>query len=123
MSTPRKPGRLRDGIRGQCQSLPASELTFPFGDDVEVYKVGGKMFALVSLDDETALVTLKCDPEGAVGLRRAYASIQPGYHMNKRHWITVTLDGGVPDALMSDLVTDSHALVAASLPAKDRPGV
>jgi predicted DNA-binding protein (MmcQ/YjbR family) len=85
--------------------------------------VGGKMFALSSLRSRPLQVSLKCDPELAEGLRLTHAAIQPGYHLNKRHWITITLDGSVPDETVFELLEDSYDLVIAGLPAKQRARV
>ncbi|HWR99955.1 MAG TPA: MmcQ/YjbR family DNA-binding protein, partial [Prolixibacteraceae bacterium] len=82
-----------------------------------VLKVGGKMFALLSLD-KTPSVNLKCDPERAVDLREHYDAILPGYHMNKQHWNTVLLEGNLPDRLVAELIDHSYELVFASLPKK-----
>jgi predicted DNA-binding protein (MmcQ/YjbR family) len=95
---------------------PGAEETTPFGPDTLVYKVGGKIFALTSPDDFPSTINLKCDPERSIALRDQYAAIIPGYHMNKRHWITLTLDGSVPPQLVRELIDHSYALVAASLP-------
>jgi predicted DNA-binding protein (MmcQ/YjbR family) len=111
----------RETVLGQCAAFVGSELTYPFGDETAVFKVGGKMHAMVSLDDSPGRVTLKCDPDAAVDLRDSYAAVGPGYYMNKRHWITVDLGGDVPDALLTDLVADSYDLVVAGLPARLRP--
>ena len=97
-------------------SKPGAEETMPFGPDTLVYKVGGKMFALSSPDDFPATLNLKCDPERSLALQDQYAAIIPGYHMNKRHWITLTLDGSVPAPLVRELIDHSYALVAAALP-------
>ncbi len=113
----------RDTVLAQCAALAGAELCYPFGDDTAVFKVGGKMLALVSLDDTAGRVTLKGDPEALAGLRDAYTAIGPGYYMNKRHWITVELDGDVPPTMLADLVTDSYDLVVAGLPARLRPEV
>ena len=109
-------------LREQCLGLPGASEEFPFGDEVSVFKVGGKMFALCSLDAEPPLqLSVKCDPELAVQLRSAYEAIGPGYHLNKRHWNTITLDGSVPDEMVADLVGGSYDLVVASLPKARRP--
>ena len=109
-------------LRERCLALPGASEEFPFGDEVSVFKVGGKMFALCSLDAEPPLqLNVKCDPELAVQLRSAYPAIGPGYHLNKRHWNTITLDGSVPDEMVADLVGDSYDLVVASLPKARRP--
>jgi predicted DNA-binding protein (MmcQ/YjbR family) len=103
----------RETVLGQCAALAGSELSYPFGDETAGFKVGGKMHCMVSLDDSPGRVTIKCDPDVAVGLRDSYAAIGPGYYMNKRHWITIELGGDVPDALLTDLVADSYGLVVA----------
>ncbi len=95
---------------------PGAQETLPFGPDTLVYKVGGKMFALCSPDDIPATINLKCDPERSLVLQDEHAAIIPGYHMNKRHWITVTLDGTVPDTLVRELIDHSYQLVVAGLP-------
>jgi predicted DNA-binding protein (MmcQ/YjbR family) len=110
-----------EGLRERCLGLAGASEEFPFGDEVSVFKVSGKMFALCSLDAEPLQVSLKCDPELAVQLRSAYEAITPGYHLNKRHWNTITLDGSVPDDMVADLVGDSYDLVVASLPKVRRP--
>jgi predicted DNA-binding protein (MmcQ/YjbR family) len=108
-------------LRERCLALPGASEEFPFGDEVSVFKVGGKMFALSHLDSRPLQVSLKCDPDHAAALRAAYPAIVPGYHLNKRHWNTVTVDGSVSDELVADLIDDSYALVVASLPKARRP--
>jgi predicted DNA-binding protein (MmcQ/YjbR family) len=105
----------RDDVLAICLSLPAAEETYPFGEEVVVAKVGGKMFALVALSEEPS-VNLKCDPARALELRDAYTGIRPGYHQNKRHWNTVGLDGSVEDDVVRGLIQDSYDLVVAGLP-------
>jgi predicted DNA-binding protein (MmcQ/YjbR family) len=100
-------------LRDLCLGLPGATEEFPFRPEVSVFKVGGKMFALSALSAQPLSVSVKCDPELAERLRGTYASIVPGYHLNKRHWLTVTVDGSVPDALLADLVEGSYELVAA----------
>ncbi|BCU76461.1 MmcQ/YjbR family DNA-binding protein [Luteolibacter sp. LG18] len=107
-------------VIAHCLSKPGVEETTPFGPDVLVYKVGGKMFALTVPDDFPARVNLKCDPERAVELRDEYESVIPGYHMNKRHWNTVILNGALPPKLVRELIDHSYDLVVASLPKKKR---
>ena len=97
-------------------SLPGAEECTPFGPDVLVYKVGGKMFALAVPDEFPSRINLKCDPERALLLREEYDAVLPGYHMNKRHWNTVVLDGSLPAKLVGDLIEHSYGLVVASLP-------
>jgi predicted DNA-binding protein (MmcQ/YjbR family) len=108
-------------LRAVCLSFNAAEEDFPFRPEVSVFKVLGKMFALTQLDARPLTVNLKCDPEDAIRLRREHEGlIVPGWHMNKRHWNTVTADGDLPDALVRELVEDSYDLVVAGLPRADR---
>ncbi len=109
-----------DTLRTLCLSMPQAEETQPFGPDVLVYKVAGKMFALTVPEDFPPRVNLKCDPERALELRDEHESILPGYHMNKRHWNTVVLDGSVPAVLVREMVRHSYDLVVAGLSAKAR---
>jgi predicted DNA-binding protein (MmcQ/YjbR family) len=108
-------------LKAQCLALPGAVEDFPFGDEVSVFKVGGKMFAACRLDGEPLQLSVKCEPELAVHLRATYPAIAPGYHLNKRHWNTITLDGSLPDQIVSDLLGDSYDLVVASLPKARRP--
>jgi predicted DNA-binding protein (MmcQ/YjbR family) len=96
-----------------------TEETFPFDNKTLVLKVGGKMYLLVDVEQPTA-VNLKCDPERAIELRERYDGIQPGYHMNKKHWNTIDLQGSVDEKLILELVKHSYELVLASLPKKVR---
>jgi predicted DNA-binding protein (MmcQ/YjbR family) len=95
---------------------------FPFGERTSVFKVAGKMFALTRLTAEPLEVSLKCDPLLADDLRASYDAIRPGYHLNKRHWITVTLGGDAGDALVRDLIEDSHDLVRPRRRRRATPG-
>ncbi|NQX01191.1 MmcQ/YjbR family DNA-binding protein [bacterium] len=101
---------------------PGAEETTPFGPDVLVYKVGGKMFALTVPDEFPARINLKCDPERSIALREQHEAVLPGYHMNKRHWNTLVLDGSLPSKLVAELIDHSYELVAASLPKKRARG-
>ncbi|MFJ4004395.1 MmcQ/YjbR family DNA-binding protein [Streptomyces sp. NPDC090023] len=108
-------------LRALCRSFNAVTEEFPFNPDTSVFKVLGKMFALVALDARPLTVNLKCDPEDAPRLRADHEGlIVPGYHMNKRHWNTVTVDSDLPDALVRELVEDSYDLVVAGLPKAER---
>lgn len=100
--------------------MPGATEDFPFGAGVSVFKVGGKMFALSALEASPLEVSLKCEPEVAEQLRRAYRAVQPGYHLNKRHWNTITLDGSLGDEMVADMIQDSHDLVVMGLPKRDR---
>ncbi|WP_335936957.1 MmcQ/YjbR family DNA-binding protein [Streptomyces sp. PTD5-9] len=106
-------------LREFCLELNASVEEFPFGPELSVFKVLGKMFALSALDARPLTVNLKCDPDDAVRLRQEYEAVAPGWHMNKRHWNTVTVPG-VPDRLLRELVEDSYDLVVAGLPRAQR---
>src|SRR5437773_10888965 len=87
----------------------------PFGKTVLVFKVAGKIFALAALDEIAATVNLKCDPDLALELRDRYEQVQPGYHMNKRHWNTVEIDSGVPEAELRKMIEHSYDLVVRAL--------
>ena len=103
-----------DTFRDHALSLPAATEDMPFGPDTLVFRVGGKMFALLALGGEPT-VNLKCDPERAVGLREAYAGVRPGFHMSKRHWNTVELQGDVPADVLREMADHAYALVRAGL--------
>lgn len=107
-------------LRALCLSFAGATEEFPFGPETSVFKVAGKMFALSALDAEPLTVNLKCDPEIAVRLRAAHPEIVPGWHMNKRHWNTVTVSGSLPDRQVRELVEDSWDLVVAGLPRAER---
>ena len=87
----------------------------PFGPDALVFKVMGKMYALLAWEQTPLRITLKCNPDDALALRDQYKAVQPGYYMNKRHWNTVTLDGSIPDAEILEMIDDSYALVVKGL--------
>src|SRR5438874_12748730 len=106
----------RDEARAACASRPGAVESYPFGPDTAVYKVGGKMFALLPHSAEPPRVSLKCDPEWAEVLRNAYAAVQPGYHLNKKHWNTIVLDRSIPDDELEELIEHSYALIVDSLP-------
>lgn len=112
-----------EAVRSWCIGQPGATEGFPFGEGVLVFKVGGKIFALLSLDDQPAKLSLKCDPERAVELRERYAAIGPGYHLNKRHWNTVRLDGTVPPTELRGQIDHAHALVVSGLPKAVRAGL
>jgi predicted DNA-binding protein (MmcQ/YjbR family) len=112
-----------DDFCAHCLSLPGVEETTPFGPEVIVYKVGGKMFALATPDEVPHQVNLKCDPERSLELRDRHEDIMPGYHMNKKHWNTLNLGGRLSNALVRELIEHSYALVVAALPRKAREGL
>lgn len=103
-----------------CLRMPGAVEDYPFGDGVSVIKVAGKMFALVMLGDPPGSISLKCDPDRAVWLRGQYAAITAGYHLSKRHWNTIELDGSVPEDELLDLIDHSYDLVVARLPKATR---
>lgn len=111
---------LPDAIEHFLSKAGAEETT-PFGPAVLVYKVGEKMFVLTVPDEFPARINLKCDPERALLLRDEHETIIPGYHMNKRHWNTLILDGSLPVNLVRELIDHSYALVVASLPKSRLP--
>ena len=104
-------------LRGFLLSFTGAEETFPFNPETSVFKVGGKMFALSQLGEEESLrVSLKCEPRLAEALRAAHAAVIPGYHLNKRHWNTVILDGTLSDDTVREMIEDSYDLVVSKLP-------
>jgi predicted DNA-binding protein (MmcQ/YjbR family) len=108
-------------LRHACLAMPGATETFPFGPENSVFKVSGKIFAISRLDAEPPVrVSLKCEPGLAEQLRTSHAAITPGYHLNKRHWNTVVLDGSVPDAMVRDMIEDSYDLIVAKLPKRTR---
>ena len=113
-------GSRRDEVIAACGAKPGAVEDYPFGDGVAVFKVAGRMFALVPLGDDPGSVSLKCDPGLAVSLRARYPGIVPGYHLSKRHWNTVTLDGSVPDDEVLEFVDHSYDLVVARLTKAER---
>ncbi|HEX6469182.1 MAG TPA: MmcQ/YjbR family DNA-binding protein [Streptosporangiaceae bacterium] len=121
--------QLDDVIRC-CAALPGSVEDHPFGAQPLVYKVGGRMFALIGMDEDPPRVSLKLPPDEGIALRAQYPRrVLPGYHLNKRHWNTVLLDGGpdggpddtLDDGEVLDLLRQSYDLIVAALPARSRP--
>ena len=106
------PAELRD----QCLSCTGAEETFAFGPKTSVFKVAGKMFALSQIGAGSLRVSLKCEPELAEALRGAHAAVLPGYHLDKRHWNTVIIDGSLADQAVRDMIEDSYDLVVSKLP-------
>jgi predicted DNA-binding protein (MmcQ/YjbR family) len=107
-------------LRRLCLGFPGAEETFPFSPGVSVFKVGGRMFALTKLEEDPLRLSLKCEPDLAADLRRTYPAIAPGYHLPKRHWNTLTLDGSLDAGFVRQLVEDSYDLVVDALPRKTR---
>ncbi len=102
-------------LRAYSLSLTAAEETFPFGDETMVFKVMDKVFLLAGLDAVPLSFNVKCDPEIAEDLREKYGCVAPGYHMNKKHWNTVTIDDSVSDKILQEWIQDSYNLIIASL--------
>ena len=126
LSVRRQTGGMHHGsftspqLHALCLDFNGAEETFPFNPETSVFKVGGKVFAISALDAESLRVSLKCDPDLAVRLRAEHPAITGGWHLNKRHWNTVLLDGSLPDRLVREMVEDSYDLVVASLPRKQQ---
>jgi predicted DNA-binding protein (MmcQ/YjbR family) len=102
-------------FREYCLSKPCATEGMPFGPAVLVFKVSGKMFALATLDEVPITVNLKCDPDLALELRDRYEQVTPGYHMNKKHWNTVEIEGGIPDSELRKMIDHSYDLVTKKL--------
>jgi predicted DNA-binding protein (MmcQ/YjbR family) len=103
-------------FRDYCLSKPSATEGTPFGPDVLVFKVGGKMFALAALNEVPPTVNLKCNPDLALDLRDRYEQIRPGYHMNKKHWNSVEIERGIPAVELRRMIDHSYELVIQSLP-------
>ncbi|MCW3806102.1 MmcQ/YjbR family DNA-binding protein [Plebeiibacterium marinum] len=106
-------------IRNYCLSKKGTTEDFPFDDVTLVFKVMGKMYALTSLDQELSL-NLKCDPEKAIELRETHSAIKPGFHMNKKHWNTVDIDGSLTPGFIQGLIDHSYNLVISKLTQKQQ---
>ena len=104
-----------DQLRELCLAQRGAEETFPFGPETSVFKVAGKMFALSRGSEQPLRISLKCEPLLATQLRAAHPAITGGYHLNKRHWNTVVIDGSLPEQTVADLIEDSYDLVVANL--------
>ena len=109
-----------EDFRYYCLSKAGVTEEFPFDQTTLVFKVCGKVFALTGLDNPEFKVNLKCDPESSIALREEFGSIQPGFHMNKKHWNTVHVDNSFSDELFKELIDHSYDLVVKGLPAKLR---
>jgi len=102
-------------VRTALLAKPGAEETFPFGPVTMVAKVAGKLFALLSTTDSPVQLSLKVDPDYGEVLRATYPAVQPGYHLNKRHWVSLTLDESLPPALVQELIDASYRLVVRGL--------
>ena len=109
-----------DELKRSCLELLGAREDFPFGAETSVFKVAGKMFVLSHLAGDPLQISLKCDPDFAEHLRQTYPAVAPGYHLAKRHWNTITLDGSLPDQFVRDLIEDSYDLVVSALPKRIR---
>ena len=109
----------REAVAARCRSLPGASEGYPFGEGVLVFKVGGKIFAILGATS----VSLKCDPGYAVALREEYPAVSAGYHLDKRHWNTIELDGSVPSDVLGEWIEDSHGLVMAGLSRAQRNSI
>ncbi len=98
-------------LRKYLLDKPGATEEFPFGPSTMVFKVRGKMFALIAVHETPLRINLKCDPELALHLRAAFNAVQPGFHMNKKHWNTILIDGSIPDDEIVTMIDDSYALV------------
>ena len=109
-----------EDIRTYCLSKPAVTESFPFDNETLVFKAGSKMFALLSLESVPLRINLKCDPEKAEKLREEFSQISPGYHMNKKHWNTILIDGMLSPDFIKEMINHSYTLVVNSLTKKER---
>jgi predicted DNA-binding protein (MmcQ/YjbR family) len=110
-------------LRTLCLSFRGSQETFPFGPETSVFKVFEKIFALSALDAEPLTVSLKCEPLLAEQLRADHPAITAGYHLNKRHWNTITVDGSLTDRTIADMIEDSYDLIVSKLSPGRRRGL
>lgn len=109
-------------LRNYLLGKPGASEDFPFDETTLVFKVGGKMFALIGIQQQPLRLNLKCDPLQAELLRERYPAVLPGYHMNKRHWNTLVLDGSLPAEEIRAMIDASYELVVKGLPRNSRPG-
>ena len=105
-----------ESLRTYCLEKMGTEESQPFGPETLVYKVGGKIFLFLSLDAVPLQFNAKCDPDTAIELRERHDCVQPGYHMNKKHWNTIIVDGTVSNKILLSWIDDSYNLVYESLP-------
>jgi len=110
----------KDKLEKYLSKLKGAEGSYPFGPEALVFKVMGKMFALVSQKEKIPRVTLKCDPADGEVLVSQYESVAPGYYMNKKHWITISLTGELSDEMLTNLANGSYGLVVSKLTKADK---
>ena len=113
----------RDEVIAVCSAKPGSVEDYPFGDEVAAFKVAGKMFALSRLPATPLTVSLKCEPGLAEALRDGHSAVLPGYHLNRRHWNTVIIDGSLNDQMIEEMIEDSYDLVVSKLSRARRDGL
>ncbi|WP_371674049.1 MmcQ/YjbR family DNA-binding protein [Streptomyces sp. NBC_00289] len=113
--------RLQDTARQAALALPDVSHGYPFTPGLDVYKVAGKVFLIVTDDPDEQIITVKCEPEHARAQVHGYASITPGRYLDKRHWISLGPGPGITERMVTDVVEDSYELVAERLPRRDRP--
>jgi predicted DNA-binding protein (MmcQ/YjbR family) len=110
-------------LREYCLMKKDASESFPFGNDTLVFKVRGKIFLLASLNQSRLQFNVKCDPEKAIELREQFDAIQPGYHMNKKLWNTIIIDGSISQKLIKEMIDDSYFLIVKSLSKKEQSGL
>ena len=110
-------------IRAYCLQKKGASIDFPFDDVTMVIKVGGNMFILIAIDSDPLWINLKCEPFIAEDLRERYNAVTPGYHMNKRHWNTVSMDNTIPDDIIKEMIDDSYELVFSKLSKKNKESI
>jgi len=108
-----------ESLREYCLSKPRTEEAMPFGPDTLVYKVNGKMYLVIALDEDQLSFNVKCDPDKAIELREEFACVLPGYHMNKNHWNTIVVDGSVSNKKLKEWIDHSYSLVSSGLQKKN----
>ena len=121
MTKPITGAKIQQIVADLAKQLPDATCTQPFGPEYDVFKVKEKVFAMTTEVPGEKIVTLKCDPERSIILREVHDTVTPGYHMNKRHWISIAAGPGITQKFVSELVTDAYQLVVATLPKRDRP--
>jgi predicted DNA-binding protein (MmcQ/YjbR family) len=108
-----------ENIYSHCISKPFVQEDFPFDNKTLVFKIGGKIFLLINSENPTS-INVKCNPEKGIELRERFEGIQPGYHMNKKHWITISLTKGISQKVILECINNSYELVLKSLPKKQQ---